>query len=141
MNIWDYVKGFSPNEKWGKPERMNGLLLLLLPIIRLEFLKEDANCRFIIHCGFEEDGHAPKSQHYRGNAVDFHIETSLPYSRQVEKMLVILDGLQVSNYVGLGIYPTWQHKGFHLDVRGSLSRWGYLGEKQVSYENALEVIT
>jgi len=140
MDIWDHIIGFSAKEKWGKPEKMNGLLLLLLAAIRLEFLKEDANCRFIIHCGFEEGGHAPKSQHYLGNATDFHIETSLPFGRQIEIMLAILDRLQVSNYVGLGIYPTWQHKGFHLDVRGSLARWGYLGEKQVSYEKALEVI-
>ena len=141
MNIWDYVKGFSPKEKWGKPEKMNGLLLLLLPVIRLEFLKEDANCHFIVHCGFEEDGHAPKSQHYLGNAVDFHIETILPYARQIEKMLDVLDRLQVSNYVGLGIYPTWNNPGFHLDVRGSLARWGFINGKEESFKKALEAIT
>lgn len=135
MSVFKYLKHFTEKEKWGDPLYMNGLLLLLLDKVRDLYGKT-----FIVHCGFETSGHVSKSQHYLGNAVDFHIVDDLPFYRQVEKIEQILDELQVEDKVGLGIYPDWTHPGFHLDVRGSKARWGRIGSKYVSFEEALEYV-
>jgi len=132
MCVFQYLQWFSPNENWGDPFMMNGLLLLLLDAIRGRWGKP-----FVIHCGYETSGHASKSQHYVGNAVDFHIKDELPFYAQVEKMEQILAELQVADKVGLGIYPDWAHPGFHLDVRGTRARWGRIGGKYVSFKEAL----
>jgi len=135
--IWNHVKGFTEAEAWGEPGRMNGLLLMLMTALRAEFRCEDPTAQFIIHNGFATSGHSEKSQHYVGNATDFHIESIVPFTEQVELVEGILKDLQVAHVVGLGIYPTWRHRGFHLDVRGRHSRWGFLGEQMVSFAEAL----
>jgi uncharacterized protein YcbK (DUF882 family) len=130
------LKHFHPEEKgWkGNFHKVNGLLLLLL-----DALREEIGCPFVIHCAYETSGHSPKSQHYLGNAVDFHIE-GLPFLEAMGRMERALENLQVSDRVGLGIYPHWLHPGFHLDVRGLRARWGRfdygLSRGYVSYEVA-----
>jgi hypothetical protein len=124
--IWNHIRHFKPTEAWGSPDRMNGLLLLLLDAVRDRW----GDVRFIIHCGFETDGHSPDSFHKCGGAVDFHIENSLPFPGQIKRMDMILKELQVFDKVGLGIYPDWNHPGFHLDVRGSFARWGRIDTMQ-----------
>jgi hypothetical protein len=131
---WGYIKHFSPRESWGAPDRMNGLLILLLDAVR--DLWGDA--QFDIHCGFEAGGHAKDSYHKTGAAVDYHIESSLPFLKQIERLEAILKELQVFDKVGLGIYPDWNNPGFHLDVRGSFSRWGRIGVTYVGYADAIE---
>lgn len=142
MNIWKAIEGFSPDEKWGTPEKMNGLLLMLLSAVKKEF-----GCSVVIHEGYKSSGHADKSQHYLGNASDFHLnwkdpKDALPYSRQVEKMITLLTDLQVAHKVGLGIYPDWNSPGFHLDVRGCMARWGKINKKDdyVAFNVALNYI-
>lgn len=132
--IWNRLKYFSEGENWGDPRKINGLLLLLLEAIR-DILKMP----IVIHCG-TQGKHVKNSQHYLGNAVDFHIVTNLPYRVQVKVMESILEGLQVDDRVGFGIYPEWNHPGFHLDVRGERARWGMVGGRYVSYEEAKKKI-
>ena len=136
--IWKHTEGFKINEKWGKPNQLNGLLLLLLTALRKEFRKFDIEATFVIHCGYDTSGHTSKSQHYKGNAVDFHIVTTMSYKGQIAVMRAFLASLQVANRVGFGIYPQWNNKGFHLDVRGEEKRWGYIDGEYVSFEKALE---
>jgi hypothetical protein len=136
MTIWEVIEGFSPRENWGAAEKINGLLLLLLSAVRKNF-----GCRVIIHNGFRPK---KRGQHYLGNAADFHFkwdnpEEALPFSKQVEQMITVLADLQVSHKVGLGIYPDWNNPGFHLDVRGSMARWGKIDTEDdyVSFDIAL----
>ena len=136
--IWEAIEGFKEEENWGKPLMVNGLLLLLLSAIRKEYKKVDPSASFIIHCAYAEKGHSNDSQHYDGNAADFHILTSVPYRDQITKVLHILQGLQVADRVGLGIYPEWNNKGFHLDVRGTYARWGQINGKYVGFIDALK---
>jgi uncharacterized protein YcbK (DUF882 family) len=117
--IWDRLRHFSPQENWGDPEKMNGALLWLLDEVREHF-----GCPVVIHCGYDEAGHAVNSQHYLGNAVDFHFVTEMPFSQQYQELENFLFGLQLHNHVGLGVYPQWNRPGFHLDVRGIQARWG-----------------
>ena len=137
MNIWNILDGFNKYEKWGDPAQMNGMVILLLDAIRKQFRRIDMAARFIIHAGYATSGHSPNSQHYVGNAVDFHIDTKVKYSLQVHDMLGILRGLQVHDRVGLGIYPDWANPGFHLDVRGSRARWGRIGGEYKGFEETL----
>ena len=136
--IWEHIEGFSQNEKWGKPGSVNGLLLFLLTIVRKEFRKFfDPAASFVIHNAYDTSGHATDSQHYKGNAADFHIDTSISYKDQIAILLDIFKDLQVEDRVGFGIYPQWNNKGFHLDVRGTRARWGQIDGKYVSMSEAL----
>ena len=130
--IWDVVDHFNEREAWGDPEKMNGLLILLI-----DKIADILGCGVIIHCGYEGDGHTPSSQHYTGNAIDFHLKTDLPFKDQIDNVMLALDELQVSDRVGVGLYPDWNSPGFHLDVRGVKARWGRIGE-YVSFEKAYE---
>ena len=138
MDLWDYIQGFSKEESWGKPERLNGMLLLVLDAVRTLFREKDRTASFIINNAYATRGHAPKSQHYRGNAADFHIKSQLPFWQQILVVVDVLEQLQLTDRVGLGIYPDWRRPGFHLDVRGSKARWGKINGKPgyVSFEEA-----
>lgn len=131
MSIWGQLRHFTIDEKWGDPNKMNGLLLILL-----DHTRDLYGNIFTIHCGYATTGHSPKSQHYLGNAVDFHIVSDEPFADQVRRLLQIFDLLQVSDRIGLGIYPEWSHPGFHLDVRGRKARWGRIQGRYVSFETA-----
>jgi len=121
--IWQRLKHFTKDENWGDPDKINGYLLLCIDAIRDIYGKS-----FVIHCGYDKDGHALASEHYKGNAIDFHIEDDIPLYNQVMKFMKIVADLQLLEKVGVGIYPNWNSPGFHFDVRGSRARWGKLDE-------------
>lgn len=132
--IWRIIENFSPKENWGDPNKMSGTLLLTLDAVRRFY-----DHPFVIHCGFATTGHSEASFHYKGEASDFDIkEPGVSFHTQIIKFLHILDGLQLSGSVGLGIYPQWNNPGFHLDVRGESARWGYLNGDYCSFGRALD---
>ena len=135
-DIWSHIAPeFSKTENWGLPGRVSGLTLLALSIIRRE-----TGWPVVIHNAFELTGHSANSQHYQGKAVDFHFTTDVQYYRQVLMVEQILNRYQLSEFVGLGIYPGWNNPGFHLDTRGSKARWGFdrMG-REVAYEVAKDL--
>ena len=134
MTIWNELKYFNRDERWGDPDRMNGALLLLADGIR-GFIDEP--CR--VHCGFEMSGHSPNSQHYLANAFDYHIDSKHSFKFQIDRTLKALSYFQVDDRVGLGIYPNWRHPGFHLDLRGHRARWGRVNGIYVSFSEAYKV--
>lgn len=107
---WDTIKHFTPQEKWGDPDAMDYTL-----IWALDKLREKIGMPFIVHCGYETKGHAPKSFHKLGQAVDFHVKGIGLYTvwEEMDKMWWL---------GGLGIYPYWNNPGFHLDL-GPCRRW------------------
>jgi len=131
--LWDYLKHFTAVERWGSPSSMNGLLVILLDTIRDRY----GACRFVIHCGYETAGHVKNSQHPRGNATDFHIDTPSPLADQAARLEMIFKDLQVHDRVGLGVYPDWNNPGFHLDI-GGFGRWGRIGKTYVGFDEALK---
>lgn len=137
--IWDEIReGFGRSEAWGDPDKINGALLWILFSLRQRFLRE-GDVRFIIHNAYEGRSRNSKSQHPLGNAVDFHIKTTMNFEDQVSFVLEVLKDLQVANHVGLGIYLDWDNKGFHLDVRGTKARWSRVEGEYLSFDRGLEV--
>jgi len=132
MNIWYFIApspdsgigGFKVTEDWEKPYKINGLLLLMMYSLR-----QHTGTAIHINDAFARSGHSKESQHYIGNAVDFHFITESSYLVQIKWVLDFLTNFQLSSRIGLGIYPTWNHPGFHLDVRNEYARWGWLGKK------------
>ncbi len=127
MSIWSKLKHFNLNENWGDKNKVNGLLLVLLDNITERVktyswnkYKKISPC--IIHCAYKISGHSPNSQHYKGNAADFHFE-NIPASEAYMVMTEVLREFQAEGFVGLGVYPDWHKPGFHLDVRGYKARW------------------
>lgn len=146
MNIWDFIApkensgGFSPKENWGEPFKLNGFLLLTMYALRIY-----TGWPIIINNAYALSGHSVGSQHYVGNAADWHFKTIVPFVEQVSKVINFLSDFQIHNRTGLGIYPVWKHPGFHLDVRGYYARWGWTGlytehgtRKYVSFAEALQ---
>lgn len=107
---WNQIKHFNPNEKWGDPERMDFRL-----VWALNKLREEIGKPFIIHCGYEESGHAPNSFHYSGQAVDFHV-------KGIEFCILLHKISRVWWFGGIGLYPHWNNPGFHLDI-GHHRQW------------------
>jgi uncharacterized protein YcbK (DUF882 family) len=144
MSIWNKLKHFNPNENWGDKNKVNGLLLLLLDSIT-EDVKQYSWAKYkkispcIIHCAYESSGHCDNSQHYKGNAADFHFE-NIPLKQAYEVMLTVLKEHQAENFVGLGIYPDWIKSGFHLDVRGEKARWSRIGGVYKRIEDGLSCV-
>jgi len=129
--IWKRLEHFTPLEKWGEPNKMSGLLLLLMDAIA-----DEMGHHVIVHCGYELGGHSKNGQHDDGTAADFHFKEAGPYFNQICELERILEDLQVADRVGLGIYPDWNNPGFHLDVRGARARWGRVGNTYVTYAHA-----
>ena len=115
---WEHIEHFTAAENWGEASRVNGALILLLDKIR-----DLLNYGIVIHNAYERGGHSENSQHYLGNAVDFHVE-GMQFITAYRRIEEILAALGVSNHVGFGVYPNWNTPGFHLDVRGTKARWG-----------------
>ena len=137
MTIWDMIKPeFTPAENWGDHERMCGFLLFALIVIRRE-----TKWPIVIHNAYETKGHSTDSQHYKAKAADWHFKTKVPFREQVIKVMSIIENYQLADSVGLGIYPHWNNKGFHLDSRGSRARWAYdKNGKMTSFDEGLKEI-
>jgi len=136
FNIWNLVhRYFSPEEAWGDPWKISGILLMVLFQIRF-FSSWPA----VIHCG-TQGKHCKGSYHPKGLAADFHFKPpngSVIFSEQIKLLLPFLDEMQFSNFIGLGVYPCWHHPGFHLDVRGYRARWGRVNGEYCSLTRAVE---
>ena len=105
---WEAVRHFKP-EEWGKdPSNVHPLLVHIVDEIR-----DSCGVPIIIHVAWDNSGHATKSYHYRNPALacDLHFAGSIPYAEQLQLFLMY----QEIN--GIGFYPQWNHKGFHIDLR------------------------
>lgn len=83
-------------------------------ILKLDALREFVGRPLVVHVGFAVAGHSSGSQHYLGNAADFHIEglTLLEQFLAAERF----------NFAGIGLYPFWEQLGLHCDVRPLTAR-------------------
>lgn len=131
--VWEQLQYFTRTENWGDADKMNHDLLLLLDTIR-DILGKPIS----INCGYETSGHAKKSQHALGNAVDFVVR-GMSMQEAYDTIIEALDELDMNDKVGLGVYMHWNTPGFHIDVRGKKARWSRnKAGKYVSIFDAVE---
>ena len=135
--IWDKLRYFVKAEEWGDPDKINGFLLILLDEIRHRASLINPDAYIIIHCGYELTGHSDNSQHYIGNAADFHF-VGISLFRAYVLIVETIKELQVNDKVGLGVYPDWNSPGFHLDIRRKKSRWSLINNMQQKIETAFQ---
>jgi hypothetical protein len=130
MDIWDLVNPrIQKNDPaWGESSLMNGQLILTLNAISVMVDKF-----VVINCGYASTGHEEKSEHYRGCAVDFSF-LDIKFAEAIRRIEVAIMMLQISKFIGLGLYPQWKKPGFHLDIRPNAGRWAKLDEKYIGYE-------
>ncbi len=136
MDIWQLVAPqINPADKWGNPREIDPLLLIVFWIVIVE-----SGWAAVVHSGFRAPETGRASQHHKGRAVDYHFASNRPLPIQIDIMLLILDRWGLNDKVGLGIYPTWATPGFHLDIRGEKARWGFIGDDEVGWQQALDFI-
>jgi len=142
--FFKYLFHFSENENWGDPRKVDNLLLLILDNLRKQY-----NRPFHVLNAYATRGHAPKSWHYVGKAVDFYPIDELTPLPRVSKMvscLKVLDrqfaptGILPTEICALGFYLDWAHKGFHLDVRGEPLYWVRVDGKYHYCKTRVELI-
>ena len=88
---------------------------------------------FIIH-DINQGGHSANSYHYSGQAIDGHFRGLTLY-----QAAILLFKFQ---FGGIGVYPDWEHKGIHADIRDQehtstwvhhkgqyIYDWGYFDEQ------------
>ena len=118
--IWQKIAPYFSLEEFTEPEKMSGLLLLIL--FELRFY---SGWPLVIN-STTGGIHCKNSFHYRGMAADFYLQTpngSIPFLDQIDYLQLYLLEMQLEDSVGWGIYFNWYKPGFHLDVRGYKARW------------------
>jgi hypothetical protein len=102
----------------------------------------------VIHCLYDpSDVHVPGSKHFLKKdkagklvrlaiASDFHI-AGIDFLSSIEIIKDFLKEENLLDSVGWGIYPSWNHPGHHIDMRGYRGRWGMIGSKMAEYEDVL----
>lgn len=120
LSDWDAIKHFSQSEKWGDWSKMDREIFF-----KLDAMREYCGRSIIIHCGYEAGGHTADSQHYKGRAVDIHIDGL----DEIEQYLIA----ERFSWRGIGLYPDWNSPGLHLDTReDDPARWGRIGLEYVA---------
>lgn len=103
------LKYFKPSE-FKYPEKMSDELL-----IYLDKLREVVDNPIIIHSDYRPND---KGQHGLGLAVDIHI-------KNMHVIDQFLCAEKTGLFKGIGVYPTWNNPGLHLDIRNDKNaRWG-----------------
>lgn len=128
ISKWDELRYFTPSERWGNPDKMDRDFL-----VKLDGFRHAVGLSFQVLEGYATTGHAPKSLHYEGRAVDGRF---LRDGKAVEMdELVYLSFL--SPFTGIGLY-SWGASGpfVHFDDRtlanGRKAVW--VSHKQNVYE-------
>lgn len=132
--IWNHLKHFKKNERnhrglpaWGNSDKVSGMTLMMLDeltdrVKRYSLEKYNRVSYCIVHCAYDESGHAVNSEHYRGSAIDFHFTNV-----SQDEVLAIAEKLFYekgwTEFIGFGFYLDWANPGFHLDSRGYKARW------------------
>jgi|GEM_PF-892902 len=113
---WKRVRHFSPKERWGNWRKVDRNLVFLIDAFR-EFVGKPV----VLHNAYDTAGHTDGSYHYRGMALDAHVE-----GMTLMDMFFALTRFDEFNGVGLYPFWTWDGKlcpGFHGDIRPKSERF------------------
>lgn len=111
-NLWLQLDHFERWEWKYDPDKASPELVLIM-----DRLREYAGVPVHIHVCWAQDGHAPQSYHYTGQAVDFRFGDGL---RPMEEFAAIC---AMPELMGIGYYPLWGPRpGWHVDIRREPAR-------------------
>lgn len=114
IDIWSQLEHFNKEEKWGDFSYIDVRLLWIL-----DALRDDIARGFNILCAYELEGHAKKSFHKIGMAVDFYVSDTKP-----EELWDLYCYFLENWYGGTGVYPFWKpYPGIHLDIGPGYRTW------------------
>jgi hypothetical protein len=100
-SLWEKVEYFNYAEEWGNP-----YVMWVHLIYYLDEFRRDLESPLHIHCGWEE---RDTGWHPRGAAADLHSNV-FHYKELAFRAMRF-------PFTGIGLYPFWNNKGLHLDVR------------------------
>ncbi len=135
----DLTRNFSRHEFACKGKQCCGHSAPVLPelALGLQELRDRAGVPLVISSGFRCRTHNKavsgtlESQHCLGTAAD----VVCPEGFTPKRLAQLAESIPAFRDGGIGVYP---EEGFvHVDVRGTKARWGRLGGKYVSYEEAM----
>jgi hypothetical protein len=107
---WQSVKHLKKDDpNWGDWSKVSRELIWTMDACFHYCLSVFPTARFYLHCAYDLNGHATNSQHYLGNALDANF-----VNVKLVDQLLLLERFQ---FGGIGLYPYWNNKGFHADVR------------------------
>ena len=109
MRDWSGIRHFEREEWVHNPDKITWDVVLML-----DEMRDAAGIPIAIHVAWDSGGHQSDSAHYtirteEASAVDFHF-VGWP----------LLDQWLFAErfpWVGIGLYPFWQHPGLHCDLR------------------------
>lgn len=99
---------------------------------------------YAFHSGHRPHG-STASQHYIGNAIDFHVsdydgmsycERAKRYYLDWETLSVALD--PIKDMIGFGLYPQANNPFFHFDLGGGFRSWARIDMDYVAYQAGIE---
>jgi hypothetical protein len=99
-----------------EPDVMHPQLMILM-----ELARQKLGYPIDIHCSYDTKGHAISSRHYDGKAIDCSSEVD--YKKLALTFKEVADYMELK--IGLGLYPFWNNKGVHIDVRPEAERTSY----------------
>jgi hypothetical protein len=117
---WKGVRHFTPDENWGNWRKVHRDL-----IYGLDALRAFLGLPIVIHNAYDTRGHTDGSYHYRGMAVDGHVEC-------LSLMDLFFALARFDEFNGIGLYPYWtldgkpkgkRCPGFHADIRPKSERF------------------
>lgn len=118
-SLWDKLDHFARWEWKDDPDKASPELVLIM-----DRLRAFAGVPIHIHVCWAQDGHAPQSYHYTGQAVDFRFGNGLT---PLEEFAAIC---AIPEFMGIGYYPLWgPRSGWHVDIRQQATRlyWTHNG--------------
>ena len=96
-----------------------------------------------MNCGYRCPEHnaaiggEPGSQHTLGKAADVTLYSAAGAPLTVMQMYLCAMKVPVFAAGGVGVYP--EQRFIHVDVRGTMARWGKVGGKYVTAAAALQI--
>jgi len=112
----NYFKNYW-REKWGDYR------LVRVPLVYwLDKLRSMAHTKLRLHCVYEERDHG---YHPKGMAADFHLEG-----------MSVLDQFLLASrlpFKGMGLYPYWNQRGLHADLRPRDIRYDWFRDAHGNY--------
>ncbi len=135
----DLTRNFNRHEFACKGKQCCGHSAPVMPelALSLQELRGRAGVPLVISSGFRCRTHNKAvsgtldSQHCLGTAAD----VVCPEDLTPKRLAQLAESISAFRDGGIGVYP---EEGFvHVDARGTKARWGRLGGKYVSYEEAM----